>query len=174
MTIKRQFDTLIDKLTRSIENAITGDSFKTIVLELTLKEVSNIKPLDWVFNWKTEIKDKTRSIYKLVIIDNPGIIQGLISLEDRGDHIFMHLIESNKFNKGQRKVYFGVPGNLVAFACKLSVEKGYEGFVSFESKTKLIEHYQISLGAHVLFNNMMAIDNKAAKKLLMKYFPEIY
>ena len=100
MTIKRQFDTLIDKLTRSIENAITGDSFKTIVLELTLKEVSNIKPLDWVFNWKTEIKDKTRSIYKLVIIDNPGIIQGLISLEDRGDHSFMHLIESNKFNKG--------------------------------------------------------------------------
>ena len=37
----------------------------------------------------------------------------------------MHLIESNKFNRGAKKVYLGVPGNLVAFACKYSFEKGY-------------------------------------------------
>jgi len=40
------------------------------------------------------------------------------------DHIFMHLIESAKFNKGKSKVYLGVPENLVAFACKVSVDKG--------------------------------------------------
>jgi hypothetical protein len=114
-----------------------------------------------------------RTVYKLVIVDNPTIIQGLISLQDRGDHIFMPLIESNKFNKGARKVYLGVPGNLIAFACKLSFHKGYLGYVSFESKTKLIRHYQKTLGAGVLFGNIMAIDTKAANKLIEQYFPEI-
>ncbi|GAB4030206.1 hypothetical protein [Spirosoma gilvum] len=84
----------------------------------------------------------------------------------------MALIESSKFNRGAKKLYLGVPGNLVAFACKLSFDKGYAGYVSFESKTKLKDHYQKSLGAHVLFGNVMAIDTKAAHKLVNQYFPE--
>jgi hypothetical protein len=163
----------IDKLTRSIENAITGDNFKTIVVELTLKEIKSIKKSDWLFNWKQELKQRDKIVYKLVIFDNINVIQGLISLQDRGDHIFISLIESNKFNQGAKKIYIGVPGNLVAFACKLSFDKGYGGYVSFESKTKLIHHYQKSLGAHVLFGNIMAIDTNAAIKLIKQYFPEI-
>jgi hypothetical protein len=108
-----------------------------------------------------------------VIKDSPRIIQGMVSIQDRGDHIFMDLIESAKFNKGARKVYIGVPGNLVAFVCKISFEKGYEGFVSFESKTRLIEHYKSSLGAFVIAGKIMAIDTGASLKLIEKYFPEI-
>ena len=134
------FDIEIDKLTRSIENAISGDSFKTEVLELTLADVKKLKKADWLFEWKAEAKSKDRMVYKLVILENPNIIQGLISLQDRGDHIFMPLIESSKFNRGDKKIYLGVPGNLVAFACKISFEKGYGGYVSFESKSKLKEH----------------------------------
>jgi hypothetical protein len=52
----------------------------------------------------------------------------------------MHLIESAPFNIGRNKIYYGVPGNLVAFACKLSFERGGEGYVSFLSKTRLIGH----------------------------------
>ncbi|MEO9012300.1 MAG: hypothetical protein ABI266_03715 [Ginsengibacter sp.] len=85
----------------------------------------------------------------------------------------MSLIESNKFNRGAKKVYLGVPGNLVSFACKISFEKGYKGYVSFESKTKLKEHYHKTLGARFLFGNFMAIDTKAAAKLVEQYFPEI-
>ncbi len=47
----------------------------------------------------------------------------------------MHLIESSKFNRGKEKVFLGVSGNLVAFAFKVSVEKGYEGFLAFDAKT---------------------------------------
>ena len=94
-------------------------------------------------------------------------------MQDKGDHIFMHLIESNKFNRGARKVYLGVPGNLVAFACQLSFDKGYAGYLSFESKTKLIIHYQKALGADLLFGNFMAIDTRAAMKLIDQYFPKI-
>lgn len=172
MEKQKPFDIEIDKLTRSIENAITGDSFKTQVLELTSKDIKSLKKSDWLFDWKAEAKQSDKTVYKLIIINNPTIIQGLISLQDRGDHIFMLLIESNKFNKGAKKVYLGVPGNLVAFGCKLSFDKGYGGYVSFESKTKLTGHYQKILGAHLLFGNIMAIDTKASKKLIEQYFPE--
>ena len=172
MAKHQQFDIKIDKLTRSIENAITGDSFKTEIVELTSADIRKLKKSDWLFDWKAEAKMDNKTVYKLVITDNTSIIQGLISLQDRGDHIFMPLIESNKFNRGAKKVYLGVPGNLVAFACKLSSDKGYDGYVSFESKTRLIEHYQNTLGAHVLFGNIMAINTKAATKLIEQYFPK--
>ena len=170
MAINKQIDVIIDKLTRSIENAISGDSFKTEVLIMTPKDFKGIKKGDWLFDWKTEFKSEGKLIYKLVIVDNPTIIQGLVSLQDKGDHIFMHLIESSKFNRGAKKVYLGVPGNLVAFACKLSFDNGYQGIISFESKTKLMDHYKKTLGANMLFGNIMAIDTKAAMKLIAQYF----
>lgn len=111
-------------------------------------------------------KDEKKS--ELIIVDNP-IIQGLTSIQDKGDDIFMHLIESNKFNRGSKKLYLGVPGNLVAFACMLSFDKGYEGFISFEAKTKLIAHYQRTLGAFILFGNIMALNTKAATRLITQY-----
>jgi len=172
MAADKQFSIEIDKLTRSIENAISGDSFKTEILQVTLKDIKALKTKDWLFDWKAEYKNKLSTIYKLVIVDNSNVIQGLISVEDRNDHIYMNLIESNKHNKGTRKLYIGVPGNLVAFACLLSLEKKYNGYVSFESKTKLISHYQKSLGAKILFNNVMAIDRSAAIKLITQYFPD--
>jgi hypothetical protein len=42
----------------------------------------------------------------------------------------------------------------------------------FESKTKLINHYKKTLGAELLFGNVMAIDTKAATKLVNQYFPK--
>ena len=171
---QKQLDIEIDKLTRSIENAISGDSFKTEVLKITTGDLKTLKTKEWLFNWKSEFSDKSKSVYKLVIAGNDKIIQGLISLEDKGDHCFMHLIESNKFNKGSNKIYLGVPGNLVAFACMESFSKGYGGVVSFESKTKLIAHYQLSLGAKVLFGNYMAINSAAAAKLVRQYFPDFF
>jgi len=57
------------------------------------------------------------------------------------------LIESAPFNLGRDKLYLGVPGNLVAFACKLSFQRGGEGYVSFLAKSGLIAHYEKTLGA---------------------------
>ena len=71
----------------------------------------------------------------------------MLCLEDKNDHIFIHLVESANFNKGTNKIYFGVAGNLFAFACKVSFEKGYEGYVAFDSKSVLNEHYKKKLGA---------------------------
>ncbi|MFZ6023549.1 MAG: hypothetical protein ACOYVG_03735 [Bacteroidota bacterium] len=98
-------------------------------------------------------------------------MQGLISLEIKSDHVYMHLVESAPFNKGKTKVYSGVPGNLVAFACKLAFQRGHEGNVSFFSKTQLVQHYIDSLGAMHVGGRIMIIDTIAALKLINKYFP---
>lgn len=90
--------------------------------------------------------------------------------EDKKDHIFLHLLESAKFNKGKRKLYLGVPGKMVAFACKISFEKDYEGFVAFDSKTALIKHYEQTLGATHFRGQRMFIETRAAAQLVAKYF----
>jgi hypothetical protein len=111
--------------------------------------------------------------FSATIVNNQLIIQGLISLEVKSDNVYMHLVESAPFNKGKTKIYSGVPGNLVAFACKLSFQRGHEGNVSFISKTQLIDHYIESLGAIHVGGRLMIIDSKAAAKLINRYFSNI-
>jgi hypothetical protein len=169
---KYHLDIEIDKLTNSILNTISGDSFPTEILPFKNSDLKNvIKLKGWQFSWSEEYKLKDRSIYKLTIKDNPTIIQGLISLSNYNDHYFVHIIESAPFNLGKKKLYEGVAGNLFAFACKTSWDKGYQGFISFTSKTKLIEHYEQTLGAVHIGGHKMVIFPKEALKLILKYFP---
>ncbi len=93
-----------------------------------------------------------------------------MSLEVKADHVYMHLLENAPFNKGQTKVYVGVAGNLVAYACKLSFQRGHDGNVSFLSKSQLIEHYEKTLGAFHFGGRIMIIETKSALKLINKYF----
>jgi hypothetical protein len=166
-----ELDFEIDKLTNSIENSLSGEVFETEITQINPKEGRQIKKTEWVFNWTTELKNDSNKIYKLTTLNNSTIIHGLICLTDKQDHIFMPLIESAKFNKGSKKLYKGVAGNLVAFACKTSFEKGYEGVVSFIAKTQLIKHYEISLGAKLFGGgNRMFIDTKEAYALVKQYF----
>lgn len=160
----------IDKLTNSIENILTGEVFNTEIIRLIETDKRQITKTDWEFDWHKELKDKTKEVYKLTTVNNPTIIQGLVSIEDKQDHIFMHLIESSKFNKGKTKVYLGVPGNLIAYACKISLLKGYDGFLAFDAKTALIKHYQESLGATHFRGQRMFIETRSAIKLITQYF----
>jgi hypothetical protein len=162
----------IDKLTNSIVNTISGDSFPTDVHSLVKADLKNVsQKKDWLFDWASEFRLKDRQVFKLTIRNNPGIVQGLLSISDYTDHYYLHLIESAPFNLGKNKLYEGVPGNLFAFTCKSSWDKGYQGFVSFTSKTKLIEHYEYNLGATHVGGHKMVIFPQEALKLIKKYFP---
>lgn len=163
-------DIEIDKLTNSIENTVSGDVFDTEIFQLSSKDIRQINKADWQFNWQEQLKLNDRETYKLVIKNNPKIIQGLISLSNLGDHIYTHLIESAKFNKGKTKIYIGVPDNLVAFACKLSFDKGYNGYLAFDAKTILVRHYQETLYATHFKGTKMIIETPAANKLINQYF----
>lgn len=131
---------------------------------------NTIQKIGWSFDWKAEFNDLTREVYKLTIVNNPNIIQDLLSVTIEGDHIFMNLLESAPFNVGKQKLYEGVAGNLVAYACKISFQKGYDGFVAFTAKSKLIRHYEETLGAFHFKNQRMIIDILSAEFLVTKYF----
>jgi hypothetical protein len=161
----------IDKLTNSIENVISGDSFATEVSILLKEELKNVtKTKGWLFDWKSEYKHPEREIFKLTIVGNPNIIQGLLCIETKEDHVYMHLLENAPFNRGKDKVYAGVAGNLVAFACKVSFQRGFEGNISFLSKSQLVEYYKKSLGALHFGGRIMIIETQSALKLIGKYF----
>lgn len=159
----------IDKLTNSIELVATGDVFNTIIQKASPADRHLIKRSDWLFDWHREIANNKREVYRLMIEHNPDIIQGLVSFQDKGDHVYMHLIESATFNRGSNKTFLGVPGNLIAYGCKLSFDRGYDGFVAFTAKTALVEHYVKMLGAHVIHGTLMHLDSAAARILVEQY-----
>lgn len=164
-------DFIVDRLTNSIHNTISGDSFPTEVARFTIRDSKQTTPKNgWNFDWKKELNNNTNEIYKLTIVGNPDIIQGVLSVRKETDHIFMNLLENAPFNIGKNKLYEGVAGNLVAFACKLSFQFGFDGFVAFTAKTKLIQHYVDALGAHHFGGHKMIIETHAANFLVEKYF----
>ena len=162
----------IDKLTHSVEDAATGEIFLTEILPFEKVDLCHItKKNGWKFNWKTEFSQKDKQVFKIVLQQQPSVIQGLVCFSVKPDHIFMPLIETAPQNFGKTKKYIGVPGNLVAYVCKRSFELGFDGYVAFIPKTKLIAHYEKTLGA-VLFGQRMFIQTQAAICLLKQYYPE--
>ena len=68
-------DFIVDKLTNSIENVVTGDSFATEISILTANDLKTAtKKNGWLFNWRDEFKEPARDIYKLTIVNNPTIV----------------------------------------------------------------------------------------------------
>lgn len=168
---QREF--IIDKITNSIEDRITGESFLTVLKPVTKEDLKIItKKNGWSFSWKKEYKEANRQIYKLLILENTQI-HGLISFEPikSEQYIELHLIENAPHNYGTNKQFLGVAANMVAFACKCSFELGFEGFVAFNAKTKLVKHYIETLGARLLFgNSRMGIFTEEAKFLVNSYY----
>lgn len=163
-------DVLIDKLTNSIEEVATGLSFDT---QITIAKSRDIRSLDqsWRFDWRVELKQ--REVFKLTIPDVGPAVQGLISLSREEGFIQVILIESHPENVGQTKKFAGVAGNLMAYAAKLSIEIGNEGYVAFDAKTELFAHYARTLGARRIGNSQrMVIHPATSAKLVERYFGE--
>ncbi|MDR1897436.1 MAG: hypothetical protein LBR10_11665 [Prevotellaceae bacterium] len=162
----------IDELSRSIRNVETGEHCPTDVLPVTLDDLQQaVRKKGWKFDWKKEF-DITKNVRKLTTKQSPTIIQGLISYTEDDGFLYMDLIESAPHNLGKNKHYEGIAGNLVAYVCMQSFIKGHDGFVCFDAKTQLIEHYKKALGAFRIGSQRMAIETNAAKNLVRQYFPD--
>ena len=116
---------LIDDLTNSIRHRITNASVETVIQKINPNELSQLK--NWQFDWQQESRNS--NIYKLTVVELPEKIQGAISIQIKKGYILIPLVENAPFNIGKNGTYEGVAGNLFAFACKLSIEMGFEGFV---------------------------------------------
>lgn len=73
---QKPLDFIIDKITNSIENVLTGDSFSTEIALVTLADLKVVtKKNGWLFDWKYELKQPEREVYKLTIPNNPSVFK---------------------------------------------------------------------------------------------------
>jgi hypothetical protein len=107
-----------------------------------------------------------------LLISGDNVIQGLISFEEVGigeGYIFVRYLESAPHNRG-RNGDFRIAPVLLAYTCKRSFDKGYEGFVCIHVKIDetLIRYYK-SLGAEFIGNQRMILDSIASRRLIQLY-----
>lgn len=141
---------------------------KNVVIELISTEDYKVitKKRYW-FNWKTEKENK---IYKLRFEGSDDIL-GLMALIyfKEEERIQINLLAVSKENRGDKKEYVGIAGNLIAYACREILKlHGINGCVSLESKTVLKAHYMKKYGmldaGHQVF-----LEGSSLLKLLNKY-----
>jgi hypothetical protein len=76
VTKRRQIalDFEVDKLTNSVQNVVTGDSFPTQVTLINNADLKSItKKGGWQFDWKYEFNQPEREVYKLTIVNNLSV-----------------------------------------------------------------------------------------------------
>jgi hypothetical protein len=68
-------DFIVDRLTNSIQNRISGDSFVTEVSLLSQTDLKQIqKKNGWLFNWKEELSHAKHFGNLLMVIDTPAAL----------------------------------------------------------------------------------------------------
>lgn len=138
----------------------------------TFRDMPKVKD-GWNFNWRKLFKTEGAEIYKLTIEENETEIEGIVMLTLMNEEmLYMNNIEIAPHNYGANGKYENIAGCLIAFACLKSMELGkntYEGYLTFESKTVLIDLYKNKYGATSAMGQRMFIAPDAGEKLINKY-----
>lgn len=150
----------------------------TEALPVSLEVIGKILKKDgWTFDWKNEFRLPNRKLFFLRTCTEDRRVQGLISVTPRvaEKYIFLNLIENAPHNLGAGKQYEGIACCLVAYMCKASFELGMDGYVAFEAKTVLIDHYIKKFGAELINpkQNRMCIGTENAEKLVNLYIKNL-
>lgn len=168
-----EIDVKVDDMANSVVHRPSGQVFPTaILLWRDLPDTSKASVAAWRFDWAKEIR-RTDSDVVGLLAQGYETIRGLMALEARGDHVFVVLIESAPHNIGENQLFMGVAGNLSAYACGRSFALGFDGYIAFDAKNELIEHFKTSLAAHrVGSSNRMIVDTTSARRLIAQYQKE--
>ncbi|MBK8042604.1 MAG: hypothetical protein IPK21_08020 [Haliscomenobacter sp.] len=129
-----------------------------------------MKKNGWQFNWKDLGKTEGAEFYKLSKINTPGEIEGMLMLTLLYEEmLFMNNIEVAPHNYGSKGKYEHVAGCLLAYGCYKSFELGknaYVGYLSFTSKTELIELYEKKYGATHAMGQKMFFGPQSGRQLM--------
>ena len=138
------------------------------VIELVEEEDWKIIEKDKRFGFKW-IKEKKQIVHKIRLAVEKRIL-GLLSIEDIPKELRIHirLIEVNSDDVGKQKDYENIAGCLIAFTCKQSFKKNYDGFVSLYSKTELKRLYREKYGFEELGMNLYT-ELSNSEDLIKKY-----
>jgi hypothetical protein len=109
-------------------------------------------------------------VYKIYLGNQPDIIQGLVAFRYQKDYLDCVNMEINVFNKHGISLYSGVGKCMVALCCKISIDNGSDGYISFEAKNRLIPYYQRLGAKRIGSSSRMFLDDTAAQKLVDLYF----
>lgn len=126
----------------------------------------------WKFDWNKLLKEKNSIIYILRLKKSPNSIEGMLQLKTENGMLIMQVIENAPHNYGSSNKRFDyVAGCLIAFGCResFSLIGPYKGFLTFTSKTNLIELYKTKYGASQALGQRMFIDDTNGLKLIDKY-----
>ena len=169
-------NTEVDEMTSFLRKNLTGE-----LVDTTVQSISPTKATckGWEFDWTKPERDG----YQVFALRVKGEIkiQGMIALkDDPGNYaINVDIVEAapqnnphNPANVSGVKEYSGVGGHLFAEACRQSFEKGFDGYVYFTAKSKLIRHYEEALGAKLINprDRVMLIESRAALTLVQRYY----
>lgn len=145
------------------------------LIEAEIVQAKGTMPLKkdgWNFDWNRLINERNTKTYILKLKDKIESIEGILQLRTEEDMLIMDVIEIAPHNIGSTNKKFDfVAGSLIAFACRESfnIQGVYKGFLTFTSKTNLIEWYKKQYGATQALGNRMYIDDSAGSKLMEKY-----
>lgn len=146
----------------------SGELITVVIGELTTADIAKIRrSKEFVFDWELE---QATELYKLYLKDDESQILGLLSLKDYPEELRIHinLIEVIKSQVGKTKTLDHIAGCLIAYACALAFSRGYEGFVSLQPKTRLIDLYQDKYGFRQ-YGRLLAVEYEISKQLIDKY-----
>jgi len=150
-----------------IEDLRTGRLLSSGILPVSPPDLGSLGG-DWNFDWAVQVE--RYETYKIVAAESPSEVLGMMSIERQPDFIEVILIESNPNDVGHEKRYRGIPGNLLAFAARLSFNLGNEGFLRLVAKTELIDHYVREYGFSRHGHSQIMILNSAAAARLISTF----
>jgi len=155
-----------------LREAKTGKEQRATITKLLRKELP-FKKDGWQFNWRELYKIEGANIFKITTDASPKIIDGILMLTIYNEEmVFMNNVEVAPHNYRRNGLYKEVAGCLIAYSCMESFERGkgnYNGFLSFDSKTELIELYQKKYHAKIAMGHKMYIDPVGGKMLMKKY-----
>ncbi len=172
-----EIEIIIDEITpclRDSKNNTYVDTDYEKIKHISSVTASQMQKYEkWNFNWNEPDLDDC-SIYALYVKGTKKT-QGLIACREYKDqsqtkgYIEVALAEANPKNVGSEGRYKGVGAHLFSIASRLSFDLGYGGYVTFISKTGLIQHYIDELHAEVLFGSHMQLRPEASRRLVEVY-----
>lgn len=136
MPRKNQISLRIDKLTESLQDAQTGESLLTNFRRATVRDIAKAKV--WLFDWRRELK--ISEVYSLFTKGASRDIQGLISIQDRGDHIWVNLAEAAPHNLGKTKRYKGEFAKIKMILAKKKKQNAKVTITDRDLRTAGLEH----------------------------------
>lgn len=132
-----------------LEELESGEKFKAVIEPVTSNDFKAIRKDKGRFNSFNWSKYKDFEVYKLKLATDEAIL-GLMCLVDHPGEginaIEIELLEVASDNRRGQKKLTNIAGCLIAYACRESFKRGYEGWVFLTPKSYLVKHYSAKYG----------------------------